>query len=398
MLAGKPEGLALCRELGLGDELVPTSLPRTVWVRRRGRLYPLPEGAAFGVPTRLRPLLASGLFSWPGKLRVALEPLMPARRGQSDEPLADFVRRRLGGEALERIGQPLLAGIHSGDARRLSAAATFPRLVEMERRHGSLVRGLRAAARDAPVSAFVSLRKGLGSLVEALVRALPAASLRGGAPVSGVRRDEGGYEVAAEDGGQVRCRAVVVAVPAPRAARLLEGTAPAAAQALDGIRFASTATVLLGYRRADVRHPLDGHGFVSMAGEGRLRACTFLSTKLPERAPAGHVLLRAFFGGAGDPDALALDDAALVAQAVAELGDLLGLAGTPAITRVYRWPEGIPQMEVGHQDRVGRLEAAVSTAPGLFVTGGGLRGAGIPDTVADARRVAGAAVTFARTT
>lgn len=396
LLAGKPEGLALCRELGLEGDLVPTNPDaRTVWVRHRGRLHPLPEGMALGVPTRLLPVMRSGLFSWPGKLRLALEPLVPRRRigpdMPDDESLADFVRRRLGPEAVERIGHPLLAGIHAGDAERLSARATFPRLVEIERRHGSLKAGLRAAAREAPVSAFVSLRRGLGTLVEALVRALPRASLRCATPVTGIARDGEGYLVRLEDGETLQARVVVAAAPAPRVARLLAAMVPEAARLLGGIRFASTATVLLGYPRRQVRHPLDGYGFVCAAGEGRLGACTFLSTKLPERAPAEHVLLRAFVGGVGDPQALALDDPALVALAVGELTGVLGLAGPPVLIRIYRWPDGIPQMEVGHHHRLARLEDALAPFPGLFVTGAGLRGAGIPDAVADARRVARAA-------
>jgi oxygen-dependent protoporphyrinogen oxidase len=395
ILASKPEGVALCAEVGLAGELVPTSAThRTVWLRWRGRLHPLPEGMVLGVPTRLAPLLRSPLFSWPGKARLALERFVPARAaGAEDESLAAFVRRRLGGEALERVGQPLLAGIHGGKASALSARANFPRLVELERTHGSLTRGL---SRGAVTSSFCSLRRGLGTLVEAVVASLPSAALRAGALVKAVSRGAEGFLLEVDGGAPVRAGAVVLAVPAPRAAPVLAGACPEGAAVLGALRFASTATVLLGYARDQVGHALDGYGFVSAAGEGRLTAATFLSTKLPGRAPAGHVLLRAFVGGMADPGALDLDDGALAALAAAELGPLLGLRGRPVLTRVNRWPSAMPQMEVGHQGRVAALERSLAGVPGLVVTGSGLRGTGIPDTVADARRAAEAALVSLR--
>ncbi len=400
LLAQKLEGIALCRELGLGESLVPTNpQARTVFVLRRGRLHPLPEGMMLAVPTRALPFLRSGLFSWPAKLRMGLDLVIPAKTDDVDESIASFLRRRFGQESVDRLGEPLLAGIHAGDPERLSIRATFPRFVELERRHGSLIRGMWAEApapSAAPTSSgFVSLRDGLGQLVAALVSRLPAASLRKATPVQWVHRSGDTLSVALGGGTTLSPRAVILAAPAAKAASILEPLAPAIAAFLADVVFASTATILLGYRRADVAHPLDGYGFVVPRSEGwRASALSFVSTKLPGRAPEGHVLLRAFVGGVRDPKALELDDATLVAAVTREITATLGLRGEPVLARVFRWPSATPQMEVGHLDRLAAMEGELATIPGLFLTGAGLRVTGIPDCIADGTRAGEAAAAF----
>ena len=398
ILAQKPEGLALCRALGLADRLIPTNPDtRTIFVLHRGRLHPLPEGMMLAVPTRIGPFLRSGLFSWPGKLRMGLDLLRPRGSAVEDESIASFVRRRFGAEAVERLGEPLMAGIHAGDPERLSIRATFPRFVDLEAKHRSLIRGMWAAARAAPPStgsAFYSLAGGLGELVDALVARLPAARRRTDAAVTRLAVGADGFGLTLADGTTVGATAVIFAVPAPVAAPLLV-LSPGASEILSSIPFASSATIALGYRREDVPHRLDGYGLIVPRGEGlRCTACTFVSTKFPGRAPDGHVLLRAFVGGTRDPDALTLSNAELAELARREMGALLGLRGVPVLERVYRWPCATPQMEVGHLARISRLEAHIAARPGLFVTGAGLRGTGLPDTIADAQRVASAASSF----
>ncbi|PYQ21058.1 MAG: protoporphyrinogen oxidase [Acidobacteria bacterium] len=395
ILAQKPDGIALCRELGLGDQLVPTTLPRTVYVLHRGRLHPLPEGV-LGIPTRIGPLLRTRLFSWPGKLRMGLDLVLP-RGGGGDESIAAFLRRRLGPEAVQRLGEPLLAGIHAGDPERLSLKATFPRFAHLEARHRSLIRGFRAArdadAASAGSSAFLSLKHGLGALVEALVQRVPPAALRTGVAVASVARAVGRFRLELAGGGSAEAAAVVLCVPAPRAASLLAGEDSELAGLLSAIPFVSTATVLLGYRRSDVAHPLDGHGLVVPRREGlRTSACSFFSSKFAGRAPDGHVLLRAFLGGRRDPEAVARDDASLLTTVREEMGPLLGLRGAPVLARVYRWPAGTPQLEVGHLDRMARIEARLAGRPGLFLAGAGLRGTGLPDCIGDGRAAAAAAL------
>jgi protoporphyrinogen/coproporphyrinogen III oxidase len=402
MLAQKPEGLQLARELGLGERLVPTNpQERAVYVLLRGRLHPLPDGMLLAVPTRIWPFVRSGLFSWPGKLRMGLDVFMRPRPAAQDESIASFLGRHFGRECVERLGEPLLAGIHAGDPERLSMRCTFPRFVAVEAQHGSLARGLRALRPKptpgaAPPSAFYSLRGGLGEMVAALVSRVPAERLCLRNPVQAVERAPHGYRVRLSD-GSVDARAVIVTAPAPRAAAVVGEVLPRTSAWLASIPFASTATVLLGYKREDVAHPLNGYGLVIPKTEGlRTSALSFLSTKFPGRVPEGRVLLRGFVGGARDPQALTLDDAALIALVTREMRSVVGLRGEPVLARVYRWPQGTPQMEVGHLERLADLQGEQQAAPGLFLAGAGIRSTGIPDMIADGRQAAEAALALLR--
>jgi oxygen-dependent protoporphyrinogen oxidase len=393
LLAHRPEALALCDELGLGPSLVPaTSLPRPTFVVHRRRLHALPEGMALGVPARFAPLVGTRLFSWPGKLRMAMEVATPVRRDGVDESIASFFRRRLGAEALERIGEPLLAGIHAGDAERLSMRATFPTLLDMESKYGSLIRAMWGAPRSAGAGrpGFYSLRDGLRELVDALLLRLPPPALEAGVRVTGLLRTrDDGFLLDLSDGRRLATRSVILATPLWEAARLLVPGAPDAAVALTPLRFASSATVFLGFRRQDVEHPLDGHGLVVPRAESlRTRACTFSSSKYPGRAPEGYVLLKGYLGTLRDPNALALPDGALARAFEEDMTPLLGLRRRPTLTRVYRWPGATPQMEVGHDIKRAALERALAHTPGLHVVGAGLRGSGIANSIADGHQAA----------
>lgn len=397
ILAQKPEGVALARELGLGDRLVPTN-PRdkTVYVLHRGRLLPLPDGMMLGVPTRFLPMVTTRLFSWPAKIRMATEVRMRPRPDAEDESITSFLGRHFGREAVERIGEPLLAGIHAGDPDRLSMLSAFPRFVDMERRRGSLIRAMWKAPRPkaGASAAFVSFPGGLQELVDALVpRVLPEARL--GWRARAIRATAAGWRIESDAGDAFEARAVIVAVPAAPAARLLAEATPDVAGALTGFRSVSTAVVYLGYRREDVAHPLDGYGVVIPRGEGlRASALGFVSTKFPGRAPDGHVLLRVFVGGARDPEVLDDDDETLAERAAAECRPSLGLRGAPVLARVFRWPHATPQMEVGHGARMAWIEALADAQRGLYLTGAGLRGTGIPDMVADGTRQAARAAAW----
>ena len=386
ILAQKPEGVALARELGLGERLVPTNPEhKTVFVLHRGRLLPLPDGMMLGVPTRFLPMVTTRLFSWPAKIRMAAEVRMRPRPEAGDESIASFLGRHFGREAVERIGEPLLAGIHAGDPERLSMLSAFPRFVDMERRRGSLIRAMWSAPRPkagAP-AAFVSFPGGLQELADALgARVRPSARLQWQARA--VRAHSAGWTIDSEAGEAIVARALVLALPAAGAARLLTEATPDIAAALSAFRSVSTAVVYLGYRREDVAHPLDGYGVVIPRGEGpRASALSFVSTKFPGRAPDGHVLLRVFLGGARDPGVLEDDDQTLVERAVAECRPLLGLRGAPVLARVFRWPHATPQLEVGHAARMAWVDALLDVQGGLYLTGAGLRGTGIPDMVAD---------------
>jgi oxygen-dependent protoporphyrinogen oxidase len=402
-LSEKPWALALCRRLGLEPRLVRTDdRYRKVFVWFRGRLHPLPDGFQLLAPTRLMPFATSSLFSWRGKLRMALDLALP-RGGGGDESLGAFVRRRLGREALERVAQPLVAGIYTADPDELSLAATMPRFLDTERRERSLILGLRRAMRGAPQpgtsgarwSLFVTLADGMETLVRALADRLPDSSVVLGQRVAAVERTGAGWRLATAQGARVDVDHVVLAGEAHGAARLLRYVDPTLATLLEQIEYAGAATVSLGYLRADVPHPLDGFGFVVPRSEGRaVLAGTFSSVKYPGRAPAGHVLLRCFLGGALNAGLLAEDDAALVARARGELREALGVTAAPILTRVARWPASMPQYHVGHLARVEMIERRLAAMPGVGLAGGAYRGVGIADCIRSGEAAAEAA--FAR--
>ena len=389
-LSEKPWALALCRRLGLEDRLARTDdRYRKVFVWRAGRLHPLPDGWELLAPTRLAPFLTSGLFSWPGKLRMALDLVLP-RGIADDESLGAFVRRRLGREALERVAQPLVAGIYTADPDDLSLTATMPRFAELERRERSIILGLWRASRRAPQAGtsgarfglFVTLKEGMEELVAALATGIQSDAVLLKHRVAGVERRGNRWRVTTVEGADLDAERVVVATESHAAARMLRYVDPTLATLLAEIPYASSATVTLGYRRADVLHPLDGFGFVVPRTEKRaLLACTFSSVKYAGRAPEGDVLLRAFVGGALNEAVLELDDAPLVMRARAELREALGITAAPALARVFRWPKAMPQYHVGHLARVETIERRAGALPGLDLAGGAYRGVGIADCV-----------------
>jgi len=388
LLIQKPEGIKLCEELGLGDQLVPTKLPRLAFIQRDGRLHALPAASVLGIPTEWGPFLRTGLFSWAGKARMGAELFVPARRDEEDESIGAFMTRRFGREATTYLAEPLLAGIHAGDVNRLSIRALFPRFPEEERRHGSLLRAFRRQPKRAASSdgAFKSLPGGLSDLVRALVARLPPDSIRLQTPVRRVRKDASGFRVETARQDALFASDVVIAAPAFAAASILSDIRPDLSTLCGEIPYASAATIALAFPRDAVRHPLNGSGFVVPRVENTgIMAASWLSSKWPHRAPGDRVLMRAFVGGARDPDALQKTDAELVDVAMNALRPLLGISGAPLLTRVYRWERANAQHEVGHLDRLARIEDALKHLPGIFLTGSGYRGVGIPDCVADGR-------------
>ncbi len=383
-LTEKPWAAELCERLGV--PLVGTREgERRTYVVHDGRIEPLPEGFLLLAPTDLRALAASPLFSWRGKLRMALDLVLPRRADAADESLAHFVRRRLGREALERVAEPLAGGIYTADAERLSLAATMPRFRELERRHGSVIRGLRAEtgasrAAGARYSLFAAPADGMGALVEALARRLPEGVVRLRAPVGELAHDGATWRLRA-GGEALAADALVLAAPAHAVAPLLAPLDAALGRMLGEIEYASSATVTLAYRSADVPGAR-GFGFVVPAVERRaLIACTYASRKFPGRAPEGHEMLRAFVGGALRSDALARDEAALVDVVRGELRDLVGITAAPELTRVHRHPLAMPQYAVGHLERVAAIEARAAALPALALAGAAYRGVGVPDCV-----------------
>lgn len=388
LLTQKPAATELCGELGLGDRLVPTLPPRTAFILRRRRFVPIPAGSFLGLPTRAGPFLASPLFSWHAKLRMALEVARPRGRGE-DESIGSFIGRRFGSEVVEYLAEPLLAGIHAGDVDQLSVRSLFPRLTALEETHGSILRGLRAQPPAPPGhSPFVSLPRGLAELTEALSSALGPSVLRYGTRVARIS-GTGPYKLTLHTDAALYARVVIVTAPAWAAAAMFRSLDRPLASLCADIPYASTATVAFGLRRDQVAHPLNGTGFVVPRKERRaLMAGTWVSSKWPDRAPDGHVLLRGFLGGAHEAEVLNHSDATLAATAWAEFASLLGISGDPSLVRIFRWPRATPQYVVGHAARVARIEERLQGLPGLLVCGSGYRGTGIPDCIADARATA----------
>lgn len=398
-LSQKQAGLELCTKLGLADQLINTNeTGKKASVLYRGRLHDLPEGLLSFVPKQLGPFLHSGLLSWIGLARMGLEIAVPPSRSTGDESLAEFLRRRFGIQAFERVLEPLMAGIYAGDAEQMSLRATFPRFFELEQQYGSVVRGMMAAKKAASSvstepprrTMFVSLKNGLSDLVAALTSRLTqqGVGLRLGCRVDAirVRSHQLGrwmYDLILQDGSALSAEGVVLATPAYVSAELLRPLTPIAGGLLDLIPYASTATIAMAFPRS-LTNAIEGFGFIVPRTEQRhLIAATWTSLKWPYRAPADQLLARCYVGGVGREDILQLDDAALTARVRAELAAICGISAEPIYTEVNRWWKAMPQYTLGHLDRLTQLEAAVSRYPGLVLTGAGYRGVGIPDCVRD---------------
>ena len=394
ILTQKPAALRLCEELGLGARLIATKTPRTAFVLKRGRLYPLPSPSVLGIPTTVAGAVRYELLSWPARVRLAMEPLVPRRRGTGDESVSSFFSRRFGPSTVSLVAEPLLGGIHAGDVTALSMASLFPRLMDAEARYGSVIRAFRKLRAD-PDGAFRSLVGGMGELVSAIEARLPAGAVRYSSLVTALETDARRWRVLACE-TSTRVHAVIVATPAHTAARLLAGVNAEAASLAADVPYVSTASVTLAWPRRAVGHALAGSGFVVARryGRERITACTWISSKWPGRAPPDTVLLRAFIGGARDPDVVNLADADIIALAARDVAKVLRISGPPILTRVHRWRDAGAQHNIGQLARVGMIEARLASRPGLFVAGSGFRAVGIPDCVADGRAIAAAAADY----
>ncbi|GDY13005.1 protoporphyrinogen oxidase [Planctomycetota bacterium] len=413
LVTNKPAGMRLVADLGLTDRLVGIQpAARSSLIARGDRLIPVPQGLYLLAPGKILPFLRSPVLSWPGKLRLAWDLFLPRRpAGAPAESLARFVRRRLGREALERIAQPLIAGITTADPERLSVAATFPQFLEMEQQHGSLIRAMihrqRTSGQDAAgprYGLFASFPEGIQELTDALVRRISPTERDDGerimvnTAVRSVFPTDRGWRVATAAGDH-DCDGVVIAAPAHTAARLLTGDR-ALPELLRTIPAAGVAVVNLAYNDSEIPCLPQAAGFVVPAieqpivrghGAPGLIACTIASAKYPGRAPAGQVLLRGFLGGALHEAVLHHDDAELLALVRRDLRRWLGITATPLFTVIDRWPRSMAQPTIdggGHLARVAAIRAAEAARPGLSLVGNGFEGVGIGDLSLQAERAA----------
>lgn len=399
-ISEKPAALALLKRLDLESQLLETNEQnRRSFIVRKGRLLSVPEGFQLLAPSRLWPFITSEIFSWTGKARIALDLLLPRREqnGEDDESLAEFVRRRLGREALERMAQPMVGGIYTADPERLSLRATMPRFLEMEREHRSLIAALRRStssaesnkASGARYSLFLSFARGMQVLTDALEQKISGqTSIRLNTTVKSVELQHQvtgrppGWKLTTGGNETIVADAICLALPAYISSDLLSKFDSQLAAELSEISYASSATINLGFKRQDIPHALNGFGFVVPFIEKRsLIACTFSSVKFAGRAPAGHTLLRAFVGGALQPDLMNLSEDELLVRVLSDLRDLLGIEQAPLFAEITKWERSMPQYHVGHLERVKRIEQRVAALPGLVLAGNAYSGLGIPDCI-----------------
>jgi oxygen-dependent protoporphyrinogen oxidase len=415
-LTDKPAGAGLCREVGLGSELIPSNdAARKTFILVGNELVALPDGLMFLVPTKLVPTALSPLFSLQTKARMALELLFPPRRRRdADESVASLVTRHFGAEAVDRLADPLLSGIYGGDASQLSAKTVLPRLVEMENQYGSLTRGMLAAHRkmraraaangagpkggnsgqgNAERPVFTTLRGGMQQLVDALKARLDWAAVRLSTPVNALERTTNGWMVHSLGTAEFY-DSVIMASPAWAAGVLLAPVDPLLSEELGGIPYSSSITVNLVYDEAQLGNLPDGFGFLVPASERRsLLACTFAHRKFLGRTAPGRAVLRAFLGGMRNEALLAETDTALVSIVRHELIDILGesvvgIGDDPLYTQVTRWRRSMAQYAVGHQARIERINERVAALPGLRLAGNAYDGIGIPDCIRLGRKAA----------
>ncbi|MDX1412288.1 MAG: protoporphyrinogen oxidase, partial [Nitrospirales bacterium] len=399
-LTTKPAALELCRKLGLEHRLLPTNpLHNKTFAYCRGALRELPQGLLTFQPRGIGTLMKSGLLSPLGILRMAAERFWPSPRNiPEDESLSDFFSRRFGHEAFVNLLEPLVAGIYAGDAAELSIQATFPRFRELERVYGSIFKGMKASRHPSSnpsssptrmFSMFMSLRGGLGELIQTLVSRLASQKviLESSLPVREInipKSPDDSIDIIFDHGRVLQADAVILSTPAFCSAKLLRHTCEKLATVLDEIPYASTATVSFAYKTEQIRSAVRGFGFVVPRREQRaLLAATWTSLKWQNRSPPEDTLIRCYLGGRGRESFLDLDDAQLGRVITRELKELAGIHAEPTVMDVHRWDRGMPQYVLGHRNRLTTIQSLLKTTPGLYLAGAAFRGIGIPDCIQD---------------
>jgi oxygen-dependent protoporphyrinogen oxidase len=393
-LSAKPAALELIRELGLADQVIGSNDHlRITYVRKGGRLVPMPDGLMMMVPTKILPLLTTRLLSFGTKVRMGMELLRPPRKnttGAGDQSVAQFVEEHYGAEAVDYLAEPLLSGIYGGSPSDLSVTSVLPRFVELAAKYGSLTRGVLAERAKAAQSRngaspalplFRTLKGGLQQMVDAVAAAIQGQTEVRTARAETVERVGAGFRIKLGADWLAADR-VVVACEAHNAAALLGGADARLAELLATVPYSSSMTVALGFDAADFARLPSGFGFLVPKRERRrLVACTWVGTKFPNRVPGGKVVARCFLGGMGDAAVLGESDDAVVAAVAAELQEIAGITARPKWSRIFRWPRSMAQYTVGHTQRLAEMESRVAQIPGLHLAGNAYTGIGIPDCI-----------------
>jgi len=393
----------LARHLGLDPEMLPSNDQfKGTFIHSRGRLHSLPEGVMLMVPTSFWPMAKSDLITWPGKIRMGMELFVPKRKSRDDESLASFVTRRLGRECLEKIAEPLVAGIHTSNPDNMSVLATFPRFVQMEQKSGSLIRGMISAMKSRPhatlsgpsskagspqMTYFMSFKNGMQTLSQACADFIGRDPIRLNAEVKAVSPKGKGYAVILENGETFDADHVMMASAAYDSAEMIKEIDAHLAAHMNTIEWSSSATVSIAFKKEDVNVPLKGFGFIVPRIEGRrINAATYSSIKWSYRAPDETIMVRVFVGGGHHEELVhELDDDGMVRMVLEELDTVLGLKANALFSKVYRWYRGMPKYTVGHLDRVALIDRMLATHPGLHLIGCSYKGIGIGDCVHEAQ-------------
>lgn len=382
----------LIKKVGLEREMLCTNDEfKGTYIYSKGKLHPLPEGVMLMVPTMIMPLLKSTLISWPGKIRMGLELFIPPKKDDSDESLAQFVTRRLGRECLDKIAEPLVAGIHTSNPDNMSVLATFPRFVEMEKKYGSLIKGMLTVLKNMPskgdpskpkMTYFMSLKKGMQELPEACINFIGKDKVKNSKEVKEVNKTPNGYRLLFDDGSFEDFDEVVFATPSYVTKELVKSFDSELSNLLSQIDWSSSATISIAFRKSELRTKLPGFGFIVPRIENRkINAVTWSSIKWSYRAPDDCILIRCFVGGGHHEELVDFDDEGLKKIVLTELKEIANLEIKPLFTKIYRWYKGMPKYTVGHLERIAKIFEKAKTHKGLYLIGCSYRGIGIGDCV-----------------
>lgn len=394
-LSEKPSVAQIAQEIGIADRIIGSNeASKRTYVYADRKLHQLPDGLMGLVPTKIVPFALSPLISWPGKIRMAFDLIIPKKQTDEDETLGSFVTRRLGREALDKIAEPLIGGIHAGDPDQMSLKASFPRFIQMEQKHGSLLKAMLAGRKNAPKpkppepgkapkTFFMTFVDGMGELTQKLAARLDQSKIMMGKNVTGIKKADGKYLVSIEGTDTLEADAVIVTAPANVTAELVRDLDREMSENLAAIPQATSATVNLAFKRSDIKESVESFGFIVPISEKRkIKAGTYSSTKWNYRTPSDdYVLLRAFVGGATNQELVFQDDESLLKMVLDELKDIIGLQAKPVMSKIYRWVQGMPQYTVGHLERVDKIDARLALNPGLYIVGASYKGVGVPDCI-----------------
>lgn len=429
-ISTKPWIFELAKKLDCEEKLICSNdeLKKT-YILVKEKLRELPDGVMMIVPTKIMPFITTNLFSWPGKLRMAMDFVIPKKKETGDETLASFVKRRLGKECLDRLADPLVAGIYSSDPEIMSLEATFPILLQMEQKYGSLTRGMIAAMKsrhkspsqganqgggNARVAAspqagasgsqrtlHMSFRGGMQDIIDEVCAVLDKEKILIDAEVLKVEEVKGAdgestYKLHMAGGEVIEADAVILASPSNDTANIIKDIDKQMADVLDEIPQVSSATVSLVYRKKDVKHDFRGFGFLVPLVEGhKIKACTWSSSKWSGRTPSDdYAVIRVFMGGARTQELAFLPDDEMKAIVKSEIKKIMGIDAEPVHIWIFRWPAAMPQYTMGHLERLEKIDERVATHPGMFLAGGSYRGVGIPDCINSGTRVAEEAISY----